>query len=61
MKETKSETRDPMCGMRVDEETALHLEKDGKRFYFCGENCKKQFMSKSIGIEPENKSGGCCG
>ena len=61
MKETKSETKDPICGMTVDEENALHLEKNGKRFYFCGENCRKQFMSKAIGIEPADKSGDCCG
>jgi Cu+-exporting ATPase len=57
MKETKLETKDPMCGMTVDEESALHLKKDGKSFYFCGENCRKQFMSKTFGIEFENKSG----
>lgn len=58
MKETKTETKDSVCGMIVDEERALHLIKDGKRFYFCGENCRKQFMSETFGIEFENKSGG---
>lgn len=61
MKETKSQTTDPSCGMTVDQETALHLQKDGKRFYFCGENCRKQFMSKTFGIEFANKSGDFCG
>ena len=61
MKETKLEIKDPICGMRVDEKTALHLKKNGKDYYFCGKNCETEFMSKAIGIEPENKSGGCCG
>lgn len=57
VKETKSETKDPSCGMTVDEETAIHLKKDGKRFYFCGENCRKQFMTKTFGIEFDNTLG----
>lgn len=61
MKDTRSETKDPVCGMTVDEETAPHLEKNGKRFYFCGENCREQFKSMAAGIEPDEKSGGCCG
>ena len=60
MKEAKLETKDPICGMTVDEETAIHLKKDGKDFYFCGKNCETQFMSKAIGVEGVEKSGGCC-
>ncbi len=28
-------TKDPICSMTVDEATALHVERDGKTFYFC--------------------------
>lgn len=35
MKESKSVTKDPICGMTVDKPTPLHVERDGKTFYFC--------------------------
>ena len=36
MKETelKSVIKDPICGMIVNEATALHAERDGKTYYF---------------------------
>ena len=37
MLESKSVTKDPICGMTVDEATALHVERDGQPFYFCSE------------------------
>jgi Cu+-exporting ATPase len=61
MKESKSVTKDPICGMTVDEATALHAERDGKTFYFCSEPCRKKFLSTPPGATPEKKSGGCCG
>ncbi len=36
---------DPVCGMKVDRESALRLERDGQSFYFCGEHCKRVFES----------------
>ena len=30
-------TKDPICGMTVDETTARQAERDGQMFYFCGE------------------------
>ena len=45
MKESKSVTKDPICGMTVDEATALHVERDGKTFYFCSDNCRQKFLS----------------
>jgi len=56
MKESKSVTKDPVCGMTVDETTALHAECDGKTFYFCSDQCRQKFLSSSAGA----KSGGCC-
>jgi Cu+-exporting ATPase len=61
MKESKSATKDPICGMTVDEATALHVERDGKMFYFCSEQCRQKFQSPPAGAKPEKKSGGCCG
>jgi Cu+-exporting ATPase len=31
--------------MTVDEATALHTERDGKTFYFCGDRCRQKFLS----------------
>ncbi len=36
---------DPICGMRVDEASALRAEHDGKIFYFCSEHCRQKFLS----------------
>ena len=61
MEESKSVTKDPVCGMTVDEATALHAERDGKTFYFCSDHCRQKFLSTPAGAKPEGKSGGCCG
>jgi P-type Cu+ transporter len=61
MKESKSMTKDPICGMTVDEATALHAERDGKTFYFCSDHCRQKFLSTPAGAKPEAKSGCCCG
>jgi len=46
MKESKSVTKDPICGMIVDEATALHAERDGKTFYFCSDHVGKSFCPR---------------
>lgn len=61
MKESTSETTDPICGMTVDTATALHAERDGKTFYFCSDHCRETFLSTAAGAKLEDKSGGCCG
>ena len=61
MKETKSVTKDPVCGMTVDEATALHSERNGETFYFCSDHCRQKFLSTPAGAKPERKSGSCCG
>ena len=58
---SKSVTKDPICGMTVDEAIALHAERDGKTFYFCSNQCKQKFLSTPAGAKPKGKSGGCCG
>jgi len=35
-------TKDPICGMTVDEATALRAERDGETFYFCSEHCRPE-------------------
>jgi len=60
MNESKSVTKDPICGMTVDEATALHAERDGKKFYFCSDHCLQKFLSTPVGAKSEGKSGCCC-
>ena len=57
---TESAAKDPICGMTVDQATALHAERDGKTFYFCSDHCKTTFLSTPAGAEPTRKAGGCC-
>ena len=61
MNESKSVTKDPICGMTVDEATALNAERDGKTFFFCSDPCRKKFLSTPAGAKPAAKPGGCCG
>jgi YHS domain-containing protein len=59
--ESKSATKDPICGMTVDELTALKAERDGKTFYFCGDRCRQAFLSDPTGAENAGKPRCCCG
>lgn len=61
MNDSKTETKDPICGMTVDQATALHADRDGETFYFCSEHCKEKFLSAPDSSKSEDKSGGCCG
>ena len=38
--------KDPICGMPVDEATALSAERGGKTFYFCSEHCREKFLGQ---------------
>src|SRR6185503_15024301 len=51
-------TKDPICGMTLDEATALRTERDGQTFYFCSEHCRKKFLSEAAPIKADD---GCCG
>jgi len=35
---------DPICGMDVDEKTALNVEYEGKKYYFCSPGCRDKFL-----------------
>jgi len=47
--------KDPVCGMTVDEATALSAERDGETFYFCGEHCRRRFLAQP---QPAGSGGG---
>ena len=38
--------KDPVCGMEVDEKSAVKYTKDGKTYYFCSDHCKNTFISQ---------------
>lgn len=38
-------TRDPICGMTVHMDNALHAERDGQTYYFCSDECRQQFLA----------------
>ncbi len=37
--------KDPVCGMVVDEKTAISAEIEGRQFYFCSSNCMNTFAN----------------
>lgn len=40
-------TKDPVCGMNVDETKALSGQKAGETFYFCSEHCRTKFLKEA--------------
>ena len=48
---------DPICGMTVDEATALSSTVDGETFWFCSPSCKARFESGG-GTPPRRPAGG---
>ena len=46
-------TKDPICGMEVDQDKAIKLMQDGLAYYFCSENCKSKFLMQSSAKESE--------
>jgi Cu+-exporting ATPase len=49
---------DPVCGMSVNEATALRAERDGRTRYFCSEDCRQKFLSAPPGTKHEEKRQG---
>jgi P-type Cu+ transporter len=43
MKTKETVTKDPICGMSMNRDFAVHAERDGKTYYFCGEACLRRF------------------
>ena len=40
---------DPICGMTVDERTAISTERDGTTYYFCCSHCQQKFLKGDQG------------
>jgi Cu+-exporting ATPase len=40
---------DPVCGMTVNEATALRADRDGRAFFFCSEHCRQTFLAGGPG------------
>lgn len=58
---------DPICGMEVDESTALRAEREGRNFYFCCAQCREKFLAQSkprdwtvLRPVPKEISHSCC-
>ena len=49
---------DPICGMTVDEASALRAERDGQTLYFCGDRCRQKFLSTPATAKHEEKPQG---
>jgi len=49
MSKPKTFSKDPTCGMTVDEASAQHAVRDGKTYYFCSDPCQKAFEAVSEG------------
>lgn len=39
--------KDPICGMTVDEDSALKLTSVGEDYYFCSQNCLRKFIKEN--------------
>ena len=51
-------TKDPICGMTVDEVKALSAERDGETFYFCSDSCRNKFLADPTSEKDEEKPQG---
>ena len=41
--------KDPVCGMYMDSRLAIRLENKNESLFFCSEECRNKFLSKSAG------------
>ncbi len=51
---------DPICGMQVDEATALSHESDGQMYYFCCERCRQKFVASAATEASARSASTCC-
>jgi len=55
-----NQTKDPVCSMKINKKEAkFSLEKEGEKYYFCSENCKRKFATEPKKYEIE-KDHSCC-
>lgn len=52
----KPVTRDPICGMSMNEAFAIQAVRDGKTYYFCGEGCRNSFLAASAANEKKKET-----
>ena len=53
-------TKEPICGMTVDEASALRAERDGHTFYFCGDHCRQKFLFQNAPAKTDgDRRSGC--
>lgn len=49
MRISDTEYIDPVCHMTVNpQESAIFIDHDGERYYFCAESCKQKFLDDPI-------------
>jgi len=51
-------TTDPVCGMRVGEDSEYNTEYAGKKRYFCSESCLNKFLAAPAAFVPEGEGAG---
>jgi len=51
---------DPICGMTVDEQTAISAVRDGTTSYFCSEGCRRRFLGDGL-LAIAAAPAACCG
>jgi P-type Cu+ transporter len=56
----KTMARDPICGMEVDERSALKAERNGQTFYFCSEHCRTKFLKEPNSPPKDSSAHDCC-
>jgi len=56
MTQNITNVKDPICGMNVDQATALHAERDGQISYFCSDHCRQKFLSNPAGGTQQSKA-----
>jgi Cu+-exporting ATPase len=56
----KTMARDPICGMEVDERSALHAERNGQTFYFCSDHCRTTFLKEPNSPPKHTTTHDCC-
>lgn len=49
--------KDPICGMQVEENKAIKLEKDRQTYFFCSKSCQDKFLNKIKDDDVNKKNG----
>ena len=55
-KEVMTMAKDPVCGMTVDEKTAIRAEHQGKTHYFCAAGCSGLGLPVAMYTSPSEGS-----